>query len=106
MNPFERLINDIFKAKDFVEYVRIIESGSTQIYNVPCVQSSIVNEAEYTAYGLDEGINFYLMFKLSVYQPKKNDRVFYNDKWYKVDNFTIDSANRSVSVYVKALSSK
>lgn len=106
MNPFERLVNDIFKSKDFVEYVETIESGATKIYNVPCITSSIVNEAEYTAYGLDDGINFYLMFKLSQYQPQKNDRITYNNKTYKVDSFTIDSANQSVSVYLKALSSK
>lgn len=106
MNPFERLINDVFKSKDFVEYVEKIESGATKIYNVPCVASSIVNQAEYTAYGLDEGVNFYLMFKLSQYQPQKNDKITYNNNTYKVDSFTIDSANQSVSVYVKARSSK
>lgn len=107
MNPFHRLINDVFSAKDFVEHCNIQKNnGDVSYYNVPCIVSSIVNEAEYTAYGLDDGINFYLMFKLSQYQPQKNDRITYNNKTYKVDSFTIDSANQSVSVYLKALSSK
>lgn len=100
MTPFDVLIEDIFNAHDFTEWVSV--NGR----QIKCISSSITADSEYTLYGVDEGINFYLMVKASEYTPKKNDKLVYKNKPYKVDVFTLDSAGKTYNVYLKALSSK
>lgn len=100
MNPFDILIEDIFNANDFTEWCSV--NGK----RIKCISSSITADSEYTLYGVDEGINFYLMVKASEYAPKKNDRVVYKNRSYKVDMFTLDSAGKTYNIYLKSLSSK
>jgi hypothetical protein len=100
MNPFDILIDDIFHAVDFTE--KCLVNGK----NITCITSAITADSEYTLYGVDEGINFYLMVQAKEYTPKKNDKITYKNKTYKVDIFTLDSAGKTYNVYLKSLSSR
>lgn len=100
MNPFDVLIEDIFNNDDFVDYC-FINNKKTK-----CIASEITNDASYTAFGIDEGISFFLRIKTSDYNPKNTDKIIYKNHLYKVDNYVLDSAAKTYNVYLKSLSSK
>lgn len=100
MNPFDVLIEDIFNANDFTEWCSV--NGK----RIKCISSSLTVAPQYTLYGIDDGINFYLMVKASDYKPRKNDKIIFKNGTYKVDMFALDSARKTYNVYLKSLSSK
>lgn len=100
MNPFDVLINDLFSAKDFTETCKVNGKSLT------CIVSSIATDTVVTQYGVDEGISFYLTVKATDYKPKKNDLIEYNRNKYKVDFFSLDSAGKTYSVYLRSVTTK
>ena len=100
MNPFDVLIEDIFNNNDFADYC-LINNKKTK-----CIASEITNDASYTAFGIDEGISFFLRIRATDYKPNKTDKIIYKNNLYKVDNFVLDSAAKTYNVYLKSLSSK
>ena len=100
MTAFEILIDDIFSNKDF------IDKFTVDGMEVACVVSQITEKETYTAFGLDDGISFYLQVKSSDYKPSKADKIIFKGGTYKVDYFVLDSAGLTYSVYLKALSTK
>lgn len=100
MNPFDYLVEDIFRCKDFVEYCVINNK------QIPCIVSAISNLEVYTEYGVDDGISFYLQIKVTDYRPTKNDRVTYKDVTYKIESFTTDSTGKTNNVFLKSLTTK
>ena len=99
MNPFQKMINDIFSVEDFLEDV-FIES-----IHYKCIVSPIVDNVTFSEVGAESEENFTLDIKLPVSRmPKKNDKVKFRDENYKINFIERDSANTSLKLHIVALS--
>ena len=86
---------DIFKNKDFLEQCKV------QNYSYDCIVSSVPEGIVYTEYGQQGMANFTLELKLPLKEElKKNMKVVFRNKNYKIDYFEFDSANTSVKLYL------
>ena len=98
-NPFQKMINDIFSVKDFLEDV-FIES-----IHYKCIVSPITDNISFSETGLVDEENFTLDLRLPVsHKLKKNDRVKFRDENYKINFIERDSANTSLKLHIVALS--
>lgn len=100
MNPFDFLIEDIFNCNDFVEFC-YINNRKTK-----CISSEINTDSDYTAFGIDNGVSFFLRIKKDNYRPKKGDLITFKQMKYKVDTFTLDSAGKSYNIYLNSVTTK
>lgn len=102
MNPFEQAVEDIFTMSDFVESCTI---GTEAI---SCIVSAVSIDPAVTRFGMDEGESFYLQVKMSdlTAVPAKNSVVTYRGTQYRVDRAQVDSANLTVSIYLRSKSTK
>lgn len=99
MNPFQKMMSDIFKVEDFLEDV-FIES-----INYKCIVSPITDNVSFGDAGLVDEENFTLDIKLPVsHKPKKNDKVKFRDENYKINFIETDSSNTSIKIHLVALS--
>lgn len=101
MNVFEKAIEDIFNIKQF------IESFVYQDSTIPCI--AIYNEntnTDYTLYGVDDGVNFYLTCKVADFTPKKGMKITFRNTTYRIDTFYADSFNLSYNILLKSLTTK
>lgn len=99
MNPFEKLMKDIFSNKDFLEQCQI---GNKTYY---CICSSLPDGIVYTEYGQQNIANFTLDIKLPLKDEiKKNTKVIFRGQKYKVDQIQIDSANTSIKIHLVSIS--
>lgn len=99
MNPFEKLMKDIFSNKDFLEQCKI------QNKTYSCICSTYETGISYTDVGIESEQNFSLDIKLPVDRfPKRNDKLIFRGKKYKISNITTDSANQSIKINLIALS--
>ena len=99
MNPFQKMINDIFSVEDFLEDCFI----EGQHYK--CITSPIVDNVTFSEVGVESEENFTLDLKLPVSKmPKKNDKVKFRDENYKINFIETDSANTSIKIHLVALS--
>lgn len=98
-NPFQKMMNDIFKVEDFLEDV-FIES-----IHYKCIVSPIVDNVTFADTGLVDEENFTIDIKLPISRmPKKNDKVKFRDENYKINFIERDSSNTSVKLHIVALS--
>lgn len=96
MNPFDVLVDDIFGNADFAESCTV--SGRS----MKCVVSSIDRNAAFTEFGEDAGVGFSLTIRAADYpNPSKGDRLTYRGTVYRVDRSVLDSAGKTVNVYLK-----
>ena len=99
MNPFQKMINDIFSVEDFLEDV-FIES-----IHYKCIVSPITDNISFSEVGVESEENFTIDIKLPVSKmPKKNDKVKFRDENYKINFIERDSANTSLKLHIVALS--
>ncbi|MBO5856900.1 MAG: hypothetical protein J6Q87_01480 [Clostridia bacterium] len=100
MNVFEKMMNDIFSAEDFLETCTI---GNL---TYKCIVSSVADGVIYAETGLESNEMFTLDVKLPMFKlPEKNDKVKFRGKTWKIaDNAIVDSANTSVKFTIIALS--
>lgn len=99
MNPFQKLIDDVFATPDFLEDCLI---GGLWY---KCIVSPVGDGIVYTDGGMESEENFTLDLKIPLkHVVKENDRIKFRDKWYKVLNTELDSANTSVKLHIIALS--
>lgn len=99
MNPFEKLMNDVFKNKAFLEECKI--DG----IRYACICSSLPGGIVYTEYGQEGIANFSIQVKLpTIKEIKKNSRVEFRNRKYKVDSFETDSSNTSIKLFLVAMS--
>ena len=99
MNPFQKMMSDIFSVEDFLEDV-FIES-----IHYKCIVSPITDNISFSDAGLVDEENFTLDIKLPVsHMPKKNDKVRFRDENFKINFVERDSANASVKLHIVALS--
>lgn len=99
MNPFQKMILDVFNCEDFLEDV-FIES-----IHYKCIVSPITDNVSFSDAGLVDEENFTIDIKLPVsHMPKKNDKVRFRDENFKINFVERDSANTSVKLHIVALS--
>ena len=99
MNPFQKMMNDIFSNKDFLEQCLIEDTY------YECITSPIEDAIAYTETGVESEENFTLDLKLPLIpMPNKGDKVTFREKLYKISDITVDSANTSVKIHLIALS--
>lgn len=99
MTPFEKLMNDIFSNKDFLQVCKI----NNKLYT--CIKSAITDGIAFTDAGLQNTINFTLDIKLPISEDiQKGDIVIYKNKKYKVASTEEDSAGVSLRIFLQSLS--
>ena len=99
MNPFQKMMEDIFQCSEFLEDV-FIES-----IHYKCIVSPITDNISFSDAGLESEENFTLDILLPVSRmPKKNSKVKFRDEWYKINFIEKDSANTSLKLHIVALS--
>lgn len=99
MNPFQKMMSDVFNCSEFLEDV-FIES-----IHYKCIVSPITDNVSFSDAGLVDEENFTLDIKLPVsHMPKKNDKVRFRDENFKINFVERDSANTSVKLHIVALS--
>ena len=101
MNMFEKMIEDIFRVKQFVSVFHT-DTGK----QVVCISYETDTDSIYTQFGIDTGVSFYLTCKVTDYTPKKGQKLEYNGKKYKIDSFTADSFNLCYKILLRDLTSK
>ena len=97
MNAFQKAIDDIFKAQDFLE---TCYAGDTAY---DCICTSQPSSEIFSEAGLVMDIAFSLRIKLPCY-IKLNDEIIFRDTKYKVIRILTDSANTSVTIDLQDLS--
>ena len=99
MNAFQRLMNDIFKNKDFLQKCFIDNIA------YDCIVSPITDNVSFTDAGLQSEQNFTLDLKKQMRSmPKINCQVRFRDRFYKISDIETDSANQSIKIHLVALS--
>lgn len=99
MNPFQKLMNDVFKNEAFLEEC-VIEN-----IKYSCIRSNIQSGISYTEAGVQEQQNFTLDLKLPMKKyPEKNNKVVFGGKKYKIAYTQTDSANCSIKIHLISLS--
>ena len=99
MNPFQKMMSDIFQCSEFLEDC-FIES-----IHYKCIVSPIVDNVTFSEVGVESEENFTLDIKLPISRmPKKNDKVKFRDENYKINFIERDSANTSLKLHIVALS--
>ena len=99
MNPFQKMMSDIFNCEDFLEDV-FVES-----IHYKCIVSPITDNISFSDAGLVDEENFTLDIKLPVsHMPKKNDKVRFRDENFKINFVERDSANTSIKIHLVSLS--
>ena len=98
-NPFQKMMEDIFKVEDFLEDC-FIEGR-----HYKCITSPITDNISFSDTGLVDEENFTLDIKLPISKmPKKNEKVKFRDEWYKINFIEKDSANTSIKIHLVSLS--
>lgn len=102
MNMFEQAIEDIFSVPEFREEFTDQETNQ----KITTIVYQINNDEQYTEFGFDAGISFYLTCKSKDYTPKKNKRITYKGTTYKIDSFYTDSYGLTHNIFLRSLTSK
>lgn len=99
MNPFQKMMNDIFNCEEFLEDC-FIES-----IHYKCIVSPITDNVSFGDTGLVDEENFTIDILLPVsHMPKKNDKIRFRDENYKINFIETDSSNTSIKIHLVALS--
>ena len=109
MNAFEKLTEDIFNVPEFVDFFTVeVNNGSSSSaqQEIQCIQYHSDNDAVFTEFGVDEGIDFTLVVKCKDYVPVKNAKITFHGKQYKIVSWTVDGFNLMANLNVKSLTSK
>ena len=95
MNQFEYAIQDIFNVPQFVEYMQY---GEQQI---KVIAFSIDENGQYTEFGFDPNISFYLTVKKADFTPEKNIQITFRNVDYRIDSWQLDSYGLTYKIYLK-----
>lgn len=101
MNAFQKMIEDVFKIPEFIEYFYTEDNTA-----VVTVSYQMNTEEAYTQFGYDGGVSFYLTCKTADFEPAKGMKITFRDKTYKIDSFYADAFNLTYNIYLKSISSK
>lgn len=99
MNAFDKLMNDVFNNKDFLEECYI--NGQKH----SCIVTNIADGIAFSDVGMESEETFTLDIKLPLNPyPKKNDQVNFMDKLYKISEIVPDTAFKSIKLHLIAIS--
>lgn len=101
MNAFEKMIEDIFNIPQFQEY---FVTSSNKMVTAICYSTDV--DTQFTQFGVDSGMSFYLTCKCADYTPKKNQIITYRNTKYKIDTFSMDSFKLTYNIFLRDLTSK
>lgn len=101
MNSFQRAVEDIFKIEDFIQYFE--DQDNNQIV---CISYHIDTNEEYSMYGYQGGVGFYITCKTSDYLPKRGNKITFRGTQYKIQSFITDEHALTYNIYLKSISSK
>ena len=101
MNAFEQMIEDCFSVPEFIEYFTT-EDGA----EIVSVAYSVDVDEQYTEFGMDNGISFYLTCKTADFTPTKGAKITFRGKQYKIDTFSADAFDLTYKIYLKSLTTK
>lgn len=101
MNPFQKMIDDVFNCPAFRETAIINDT-----LQIPVIRYTSSESPVYTEFGVESGITMQLTCKVKDYSPKKGDRISFDGKMYKVDQFNTDSFNLSYILQLKEIHNK
>lgn len=96
MNPFEKMIDDIFQVPAFQEFAIVNDA-----LEIPVIRYSSNTAPVYTEFGIESGITLQLTCKVKDYHPKKGDRISFDGKKYRMDEFNTDSFNLTYILNLK-----
>ena len=103
MNAFEHMIDDLFRVSDFIEKFTDVDTGN----EITCICTQQVKfDTEYTQFGRNDSVNFYLSVKAKDYVPVKNKRIIFRGQTYKIDDFELDAYGLSYDMHLKSLTDK
>ena len=103
MNCFQKMIKDLFNVTDFIDYFYDYETDKMYI----CIRYDDTSyDVEYTQFGKNNIVNFYLCVKSDQYTPVKNKRIKFNNVDYKIDTFTSDAFGLTYSMFLKSWGEK
>lgn len=104
MNCFQKLTQDIFNVPEFIDTFTYLDNETVK--TVTCIQYHSENDAIYTEYGIDDGIDFILVVKCKDFSPKKNQKITYHGQAFKITSWTIDGFGLMANLNVKSVTSK
>ena len=109
MNCFEKLTEDIFRVPEFVDFFTVeVNNGSSSsaLQDVQCIQYHTDNDLQFTEYGYDDGVEFVIVVKCADFEPKKNQKITFHDKQYKIVRWETDGFNLMNNITIKSVTSK
>lgn len=114
MNCFEYMIQDVFNIPQFIDMFYPIDetssssssSSSSSLDGIVCVQYTSESDAIFTEFGVDEGIDFVLTCKVKDFTPKKNQKILFHNKQYKIVSWKTDGFNLTHNLNIKSLTSR
>lgn len=99
MNPFDKMMKDIFSNVDFIQVCKI----NNRLYT--CIKSAVTDAITFTDAGMQNTVNFTLDLKLPISEEiKQGDTVLYKGKKYKVSSTEEDSAGVTLRLFLVSLS--
>lgn len=112
-NCFQNMIQDVFNIQEFIDYFYPIENdssdssdSSSSLQGIVCIQYTSEQDAIYTEFGVDQNIDFILTCKVKDFTPKKNQKIKYHDKTYKIISWKTDGFNLTHNLNIKSITSK
>ena len=95
MNQFEYAIQDIFNVPEFVEYMQCGEQ------TIKVIAFTIDEDGQFTQFGYDPNITFYLTCKKQDFEPVKNMQITFREIEYRIDRWNLDSYGLCYNIYLK-----
>lgn len=102
MTIFEKAIEDIFEVPEFKEEFVDQETGA----HVTTISYQVNTDQQYTEFGIDNGVSFYLTCKCKDYTPKRNKKIIFRGTTYRIDSFYADGFGLTYNIFLKSLNSK
>ena len=111
MNAFQQLTQDIFKIPQFIDVFFVVDgssssSSSSSLQGITCIDYHSQNDAIYTQFGVDQGYDMQMVVKCSDFTPKKNQKIMFHNKVYKIVSWTTDGYDLMNNIRIKSLTSK
>ena len=96
MNPFQKMIDDVFKVPEFAEKMTVNENQEITFIRYSSSEAPI-----YTEFGTDAGRKLQITVKCKDYSPKKGDRIRIKNKNFRVEDFDTDSFELTTVINLK-----
>ncbi len=116
MNAFQKLTQDIFNIPQFRDVFYVTEqvytptstssNSSSTLRAITCIDYHSENDAVFTQFGVDQGFDMQMVVKCADFTPKKNQKITFHNKQYKIVSWTTDGYDLMNNIKIKSLTSK